>query len=209
MNADYDQHYELFKHTIAIASSLETRYIRLFSFFMEEEAVSANEATIISRLKEMSAYAKKSDIILLHENEKDIYGDTPERCLHLVKSINSPNFRLIFDPANFVQCGVTTYPDAFIMLSEYVDYMHIKDAILSSKQVVPAGHGDGSIHEILRALDEKGYEGFLSIEPHLGDFEGYEQLEQGGNQGILKEKSGFDQFMLATDSLKSLLKGIE
>ena len=43
--------------------------------------------------------------------------------------------------------------------------------------MVPAGHGDGNVKEILKELKESGYEGFLSLEPHLADFAGFSALE--------------------------------
>ncbi|HAA24848.1 MAG TPA: xylose isomerase, partial [Ruminiclostridium sp.] len=45
-------------------------------------------------------------IILAHENEKGIYGDTPERCVDIIKSMNCDYVRAVFDPANFIQCDV-------------------------------------------------------------------------------------------------------
>ena len=40
--------------------------------------------------------------------KKEIYGDIPERCLELVNNMNSSQMKLIFDPANFIQCDVDT-----------------------------------------------------------------------------------------------------
>ena len=50
----------------------------------------------------MSALAEAaagSDVILAHENEKDIYGDIPRRCLDIVTSVSSPKLQLAWDPA--------------------------------------------------------------------------------------------------------------
>jgi sugar phosphate isomerase/epimerase len=33
--------------------------------------------------------------------------------------------------------------------------------------VRPAGEGDGDVRDLLRELDRCGYEGFLTLEPHL------------------------------------------
>ena len=52
--------------------------------------------------------------------KKDIYGDIPERCLDIFKTIDSPNLKATFDPNNFVQCKVKPYPEAFNMLKDYV-----------------------------------------------------------------------------------------
>ena len=38
------------------------------------------------RMKEMCALAQKEGVILLHENEKEIYGDIAERCLDIFET---------------------------------------------------------------------------------------------------------------------------
>ena len=70
-------------------------------------------------------------MILVHENEKEIYGDIPRRCLDIVTSVASPNLQLAWDPANFVQVGVRPFTEGYAMLRPHVDYMQIKDALLA------------------------------------------------------------------------------
>jgi sugar phosphate isomerase/epimerase len=200
----FEPHMELMRHTVEQAKILDTRYIRIFSYFMDTTKADEYRDEVMRRTRAFTKYAESQDIILLHENEKEIYGDTPERCLELYKDINSPNFKLIFDPANFVQCGVETYPHAFDMLKNYVVYMHIKDAVAGEGKVVPSGFGDGNIKKILERLYKRGYEGFLSLEPHLGHFAGFDDLE-GGNELKFEEKSDVGKFKLATDSLKKII----
>jgi sugar phosphate isomerase/epimerase len=164
---------------------------------------------VMKRISRFIEYVKGSDIILLHENEKDIYGDTPERCLDLITSLSSPNLKLIFDPANYIQCHVETYPYAFHLLKDEVIYYHIKDAMAKTGKVVPSGYGDGQIKAIIKELYERNYKGFLSIEPHLGDFEGFERLE--GDKGIPKSKGKSDasKFQLAATSLMEIIKKVQ
>ena len=53
--------------------------------------------------------------------------------------------KAVFDPANFVQCGVDTLK-AWEMLKNKVEYLHIKDAV--GQAIVPAGEGEGNIKEL-------------------------------------------------------------
>ncbi len=205
----FEAHFELFKHTVEIAKLLESNYIRLFSFFMEEQTTSTNRAEVLRRLKQMTDYVTGSEIILLHENEKDIFGDIPERCLDLVKTINSVHFKLIFDPANFIQCHVETFPHAFMLLKEEVCYYHIKDAITASGQVVPAGYGDAQMASIIQVLQGEGYRGFLSLEPHLGHFEGFQDLEGKSDLPEFEEKSDASKFILAYDCLMKIIVEVQ
>ncbi len=204
---DLDAHFELFKRVVHIAKELNTRYIRVFSFYCDGNTWSDNARdTVISRLTQMIDYAKKEDVVLLHENEKDIYGDTADRCADIMDTLGCDNFRAVFDPANFVQCHQDT-KDAYARLAKHIEYMHIKDAKLSDGSVTPAGFGDGNIEYILKDLFEHGYKGFLSLEPHLGSFEGLALLEL--SEEMLKlPKGGEGTFTLAYNSLVNILKGI-
>lgn len=205
---DFAPHLELFKHTIEIAKILDTKYIRMFSFFMpKDEDPAKYRDEVINRWKQFIEAAKGSGLILLHENEKDIYGDTAERCHDLLKTLSCDYLKGIFDPANFVQCDVKNYPEAYELLKDYIIYIHIKDAVYSDHHVVPAGQGDGSVKDILKALLDRNYEGFLSIEPHLGNFKGFAALEPEAVGYDLPE-GGPKQFAIAANALKKVISEI-
>lgn len=167
INDDFEPHFKKFKKVVEIARIMETKYIRMFSFFIDKGDDPAEyKERVLSYWKRFADYAAENGIMLLHENEKDIYGDTAERCKDILDSCDSSTVRGIFDPANFVQCGVDTKA-AFEMLKDDIVYMHIKDAVSGSGKVVPSGEGDGNLEYILKSLCDRGYEGFLSLEPHL------------------------------------------
>jgi len=195
---DIEGQKEKLSNAIKLAHIFNTPYIRIFSFY-PEEGMGIEELRKISmeRLGELVKIAEKEGAVLLHENEKRIYGDIPERCLDILKSINSPNLKAVFDPSNFIQCDVKPFREAYPLLEEYIEYIHIKDAHLSDGVEVPAGEGDGEIKEILKAIKGKGREFFLSLEPHLahsGQFQGF---------------SGPELFKKASQALKKILSEIE
>lgn len=202
---DFEAHLDLFRHTIEIAKIMETKYIRMFSFFIPKgEDPYQYRDEVMNRWRQFIKAAEGTGLILLHENEKDIYGDTPERCLDLVETMNSDILKVVFDPANFVQCDVVTFPHAYEMLKDHTVYMHIKDALFSNHQVVPSGHGDGKVKEILADLKARGYEGFLSLEPHLGNFKGFAEIEPDSPLNMMEE-GGPKQFAIAKDALSKIL----
>lgn len=206
---EFEPHLEKLAHTIEIAKILGTKYIRVFSFFIPKEddpAIYRDE--VMARMKAMTALAGREGVILLHENEKDIYGDIAVRCKDILDTVDSDNLRAVFDPANFVQCDQVTYPDAYEMLKDHVVYMHIKDALFADSSVVPAGHGDGRVRDILQALSDRDYDGFLSLEPHLGSFDGLGDLEV-GDEMLSLTKSDAGKFTLAYNSLKKILDDIQ
>ena len=204
---DFESHLEKFKNTLELARILETKYIRLFSFYIPDgEEPKKYRDEVLKRMDTFVKTAEGSGIILLHENEKGIYGDNAERCFDILESIGSDILRATFDPANFIQCGETTYPYAYELLKDYIEYMHIKDA-KESGEVMPAGDGKGHINEILKNLKNRGYNGFLSLEPHLGNFSGLAELEKNDTYKDLP-KAGEKTFALAVNSLKNILKEI-
>jgi sugar phosphate isomerase/epimerase len=196
INDDFEQHLVDFERALYVAKMFEVPYIRIFSFFIPEgHDPVAYRGEVMRRIKELVKKAEDAGVILLHENEKDIYGDTAERCLDILETCQSSNLRCAFDPANFVQCGVKPYIEAFPLLEKYIEYMHIKDALFDEGKVVPAGKGDGEVLDVLKALKQKGYTGFMSLEPHLTRaFSGF---------------SGPDRFRVASSALKNLLTEID
>lgn len=205
---EFEPHLEKLAHTIEIAKILGTKYIRIFSFFIPQgEDPASYRDEVMARMKAMANLAEKEGVMLLHENEKDIYGDIAIRCLDVVSAVDSPALRCVFDPANFVQCGQVTYPDAFDMLKDHIEYMHIKDA-LTDCTVVPAGHGEGHVPEIIQALSDMNYNGFFSLEPHLGAFEGLAELEV-SDEMLSLDKSDAGKFTLAYNELMKIINSVK
>lgn len=200
---DFEPHFETYRHIVELAGILDTSFIRMFSFFMPEgEEPDKFRDEVMRRMDLMVEYAAGRNVVLLHENEKGIYGDSAARCLDLMKLFYGDHFRCTFDFANFVQCGQDTM-EAYEMLRPYISYIHVKDAMRESGDVVPAGTGDGNVAEILNRLDKEGYAGFLSLEPHLADFAGLKSLEK-----EVKERGrtdGEEAFCTAYRALEKLL----
>jgi sugar phosphate isomerase/epimerase len=153
---------------IRVAHRLGSRYIRIFSFYRRAgvEAAEVRDA-VLTRMRALTDLAEREDVVLLHENEKAIYGDTPERVLDLIESIGSEALRVAWDSANFVQVGVRPFTDGYALLRPHLEYLQIKDAVAGTGEVVPAGAGDGELVETLTALRDDGFRGFASLEPHL------------------------------------------
>ena len=190
---------ERLKQIGATAHALGTRNIRLFSFYPEGEHDDAAMQQSIDRLGTLTGIAAEHDLVLLLENEKGVVGDVPERCLQIMQAIDSSHFRFIWDPANFVQCGaadqVDTWWDA---LHPYIGYIHIKDALMPAgseerSKVTVAGDGDGQLPELLANLQASGYDGVLSLEPHL--------LEARHSSGF----SGAEGMAMAVGALRELM----
>ena len=202
---DFAPHFEVYKNVCKIANILGAKYIRMFSFYSKDGWDDEAKKEVFRRLHVLLDYAKENDIVLLHENEKDIYGEKAPECLEIMKEFACDNFKAVFDPANFVQAGQDT-KEAYEMLKPYIAYMHIKDA-LPNGDVVPAGMGEGNIEYIIGDLMKNGFDGYISLEPHLGSFEGLSDLEL--DDKMLKlEKGGELTFTVAYKALEKIIDDI-
>lgn len=202
---DFEPHFEKFKHVVELARFFETPYIRMFSFFMKDEKPESVRGEVLYRLNRLISYAKEQNVVLLHENEKGIYGDSADRCLDLMQQLYGDHFKCTFDFANFIQCGQNT-KKAYELLKPYITYVHIKDAVMADGHVVPAGQGDGGVEEILRLLKAVGYQGYLSLEPHLAEFEGLKNLEENPEKKEMTD--GEAAFTIAAEALAEILTRI-
>ena len=197
---DFEAHLRRMDRALTVAHRLRAPYIRLFSFFLRDDQAPADHRDeVIRRMRALVDAAAGHDVVLLHENEKDIYGDVPDRVLDLVESVDSPQFKLAWDAANYVQCGVRPFTEGYDRLRPHVAYIQIKDALAATGEVVPAGEGDGEVLRTIRALRADGFDGFFSMEPHLG------------STHSLGGFTGTDLFVHATKAFTTLLdsEGIE
>ena len=154
---------------IRAAHRLGSRYVRIFSFYRRDGLAAAEvRDAVLTRMRAFADLAQKAGVVLLHENEKGIYGDTPERALDIIESVGSDALRVAWDSANFVQVGVKPFTEGYALLRPHLEYLHVKDAIAATGEVVPVGAGDGELLETFTALRDDGYCGFMSLEPHLG-----------------------------------------
>jgi sugar phosphate isomerase/epimerase len=166
---DFAPHLERMRHAAEVARLLEAPYIRLFSFFIPEgDDPDDHRDEVITRMRAIAEVAEEAGVIAVHENEKEIFGDIPRRCLDIVTTVDSPHLKLAWDPANYVQCGVKPFSEGYADLRPHTVYIQIKDARSADSSVVVAGAGDGEVPETIRALREDGFDGFFSLEPHLG-----------------------------------------
>lgn len=205
---DFAPDLESFKNMLSAAIIFGTKYIRVFSFYMPDGSdYDTFRDTVMERWQRYVEVAQGSGIVLCHENEKGIYGDNAKRCLDIMKVFERPSVRSVFDPANFVQVGQDT-KDAYKLLAPYIEYIHIKDALSKDSSVVPAGFGDGNVEYILSNLNKSGFNNFASLEPHLGKFVGFAALEEGLDTTKMTTDSGSDKFILAYNSLKSIIEKI-
>ena len=206
LDEPFEPHMERLKRCLETQKELGAPYLRMFSFY-PPKGVAAEDCKlqVLDRLNAMLEEARRWDAVLLHENEKGIFGDTAPRCRELMEALGGPNFKAVFDFANYIEVGQPTQ-EAYQMMKPYIAYVHIKDAD-QAKKIVPAGQGIGHVREILADLTGGGWEGCLSLEPHLTDFAGLAALERDpAKRG--SQLDGKAAWKLALDALRGILAEI-
>jgi sugar phosphate isomerase/epimerase len=196
---DYRQHFDDFKKAVELAQFFEAKYIRIFSYYPPEgQGVGQYRSTVIDRMAEKVDYIASLPVTLVLENESNLFGAFPERCVYLHAAVASEKLVAAIDPANFVNMDVQEiYKTCWLPMRRYIGYFHIKDFKYGEKEhAVPAGEGDGQIPEILRDAASDGYDGFLALEPHLA------KAEHSTGQ------TGPELFTVAANALKGILDKI-
>ncbi len=193
---NFDEYLNTFKHILEMAKIFNAKNIRMFSFFNAYDS----KEKVMKRLQKLVDISKDYDVNLCHENEKDIYGDVLDRVLDIMANVKGLNY--VYDPANFLQCGQDAN-DTIPALVDKVKYFHIKDVIVETEEIVPAGYGDGQIDRLVSLI--KG-DKVLSLEPHLKAFSAYDAIDNTEMKNKFHFTSLVDSFDYATESLKNILK---
>jgi len=170
---DFETDLQRLRHLGEMKKVFGPQAVRIFSYFNRNGADdSAWRAESLRRLHRLAELAEELDLVLYHENELGIYGGRLADICTLRDEVHRQHperFKLIFDFDNFNQGGEDVWAN-WVELRDTTDAIHIKESKRKpdgGHQHVPAGEGDGYIPEILADLAERGWEGPLTLEPHL------------------------------------------
>ena len=170
LDESFDEHLDRFKHAVDLALEFETPFIRVFSYYAREgENIDDYREQVIERMRAKVEIINNIDVVMVHENDADIFGHSAANCADMVRAIDSAKLRLVYDPANFVWAEKITdgMQSCWPLMKAYVVHVHIKDWKLGAEVASVPGEGDGQIRELLGELAEMDYQGFLTLEPHL------------------------------------------
>jgi len=150
---------------------LKTPYIRVMSYPNDPDSPIAERdwrKEAIRRMKELARIAEDNGITLVHENCSGWGGLSSENSNILLGEVASPALKVVFDTGNPVTYGQNAW-DYYLDVYDDIVYVHVKDARKVDGQDIYTycGEGDGYVREILSDLLAKGYDGGISIEPHL------------------------------------------
>jgi len=171
ISGDFQKDVDELKRAIPRMHRFNTKYIRVMSWPNSKEnpikdAEWAGEA--IRRMKELAGIAEDGNIIMAHENCSG-WAEPTDNMVRLAEEVNSPALKLLFDTGNVVYYSNGNALESYRKVKPYLCYVHIKDYRMEGDKyrATYPGEGDARVKEVMAELKKDGYDGFISIEPHL------------------------------------------
>ncbi len=205
VDGDFEAHKKLLNRIMDIGDMLDCKVLRMFSFYPAEGMSDCEFKEIaFSYIAELLDMADARGFILCHENEKDIFGYSPERELELMQYFGG-RLKAVLDPGNFAFC----FEDAskgYPLLKDYIHYFHIKDAD-ESGAIVPPGKGVAGLADILAAVNaDRDGAVVLTMEPHLMNFTGLSNLSKLDDiHHVYSFETPFEAFEVATNAVRDMI----
>jgi len=157
---------------------LGTKLVRIMSFAVRE-GEDQMEQERFRRVKIIHRMFADAGFTAVHENCMNYGGMGWPFTLKLLENV--PGLKLVFDTGNPVfsddRSKSKPYPkqsswEFYSHVKEHIAYVHIKDGYWDAKNDKSIfsypGEGQGNVRRIVKDLISRGYEGGISIEPHMG-----------------------------------------
>jgi sugar phosphate isomerase/epimerase len=156
---------------------LGTKFVRIMSFAVrKEEDQMAQER--FRRLREICKLFLDEGMQPVHENCMNYGGMGWPFTLELLDNV--PGLKLVFDTGNPLfnedRSKAKPWPkqdpwEFYKHVKPFIVHVHVKDVVWNPKKndadYVMPGEGDARVHDILKDLITSGYNGGISIEPHI------------------------------------------
>ena len=150
-----------------------TRYLRIMTWPNDPDTPWPDEKwrrESSRRVKKLATMAEDGDVILAIENCRGWAGLTPENALQFIDEVGSPALKWLYDTGNVVGHGQDPW-GFYSKIKPHIAYVHIKDSGREGPEgrmrAVYCGEGEAMVTEIIEDLLASGYDGFVSIEPHI------------------------------------------
>ncbi|MBU0713788.1 MAG: sugar phosphate isomerase/epimerase [Verrucomicrobia bacterium] len=166
------------RRSIPRMQKLGTKLVRIMSFAVRD-GDDQMEVERFKRVREIHRMFADAGLTAVHENCMNYGGMGWQFTLKLLENV--PGLKLVFDTGNPVDSDDRSKPSPYPKQSswefyshvhEHVAYIHIKDGIYdaATKKTIFTypGEGHGDIPKIIKDLFAHGYDGGISIEPHMG-----------------------------------------
>lgn len=169
ISSDFAEDIKDLRTAIPRMKEMGTSFIRAMSWPNDGWSDEDWKEEAIRRMRELVRLAEEGGVTIVHENCSG-WGERPETCRELVETIDSPCLKVAYDTGNPPAHGQDAW-EFYQTVRPYIVYVHIKDCLNGGgpgkETYTFPGQGDGRVEDTLRHLLKSGYEGGISIEPHL------------------------------------------
>jgi sugar phosphate isomerase/epimerase len=165
------------QRTIPRMQRLGTQFVRIMSLKPSDDA-DTTPPVVFERVKEVTQRFLDAGITPVHENCMNHGGMSPRHAVELLEQV--PGLKWVFDTANPVfnpdRSKDKPWPrqdpwEFWTQVRDQVVHIHIKDARWNTEKndadYTWPGDGDGRVRDILKDAFARGYDGAISIEPHM------------------------------------------
>jgi len=160
---------KLLDQAFELARFFGTRMVRIFTYWRVDDPAKAYPY-VRDRMAKAAEVAARNKIVLNVENEHACNVGTGKELGRLLRDVNSPNLRGVWDPANATMLGEVPFPDGYEAVKGLFPHMHVKDSRKSAKtgelEWAPVGGGIVDFKGQFQALVRDRYEGTISLETH-------------------------------------------
>ena len=159
---------EMLPASLEYAKEIGAQRVIAFSFERGEAPPGLPPDEILEIYRLAAQQAAQAGLQLSIEVEDHYWADTGTRTAEIMRAVGEPALGVNWDPGNAYEAGDTPFPDGYLAVQKYVQHVHFKDVIRSqpgSSQYAVIGEIDWEGQ--IRALRENGYQGYISVEPHM------------------------------------------
>lgn len=158
----------LTERAFEIARRTGARIIRVFSYWRTVQPEKCFDA-IVSALADLAEKAKPYGLIIGLENEHACNIATGTEAAEVLKAVDHPNLKLVWDPGNSVVAGEEPFPKGYRALPpNRIGHVHAKDCRMEGQKVIWSVLGTQQVDwkGQIAALVADGYKGWISLETH-------------------------------------------
>ena len=152
---------------------LGTQFIRVMSWPNEGLSDADWKSQAISRMKQLAAMAEDGGVTLVLENCDGWASTSAEANGTFLAEVGSPALKAVYDTGNAASHGFLNTWDWYQASKDHIAYVHIKAHTgpqpdgSEGEHVYPDESDESKVAETLEDLLRGGYDGGISIEPHL------------------------------------------
>lgn len=162
------------KSFVDLAVDLETRVVTTHIGHLPDDENAPAWKEGVKTAREAAEYAAERGCVLASETGPE----SPTLLRRFLEIVGSDGMKVNYDPANFIMLGPFDHIGGVSVLKDYIVHTHAKDGVClmadesgdtNEYLEVPLGEGSVAFTYYLKALDDIGYDGYLTIEREVGD----------------------------------------